>query len=242
MISFPTMLDSVHVPMVQNGCSKAEFDSTYPIHLHGIISQNEFQDSINNINRRISSNKILVTGAIVWALSTISGIILFIIDGITSGDSHDDGFPVLVAVGFALCSIGMIVFALGCFITLSRRGTRMIKAIAEESVKYSSRSPIPCSWRLDISRAGSQGYGNCCNNRVAYHLVIDIGRSVAPESVLYQSNPVAPNPLSIYEHQDDYAPPPYSSTLSEFCSDCIAPKRDSSTTFCTTCGQLFSAH
>ncbi|CAF3835123.1 unnamed protein product [Rotaria sp. Silwood1] len=137
MISFPTMLDSVHVPMVQNGCSKAEFDSTYPIHLHGIISQNEFQDSINNINRRISSNKILVTGAIVWALSTISGIILFIIDGITSGDSHDDGFPVLVAVGFALCGIGMIVFALGCFITLSRRGTRMIEAIAEESVKYS---------------------------------------------------------------------------------------------------------
>ncbi|CAF3024528.1 unnamed protein product [Rotaria sp. Silwood2] len=242
MINFPTMPNSVSVSMVQNGCLKAEFDSTYPIHLNGIISQNEFQESINNINRRISSNKILVTMAIVFGLSTISGIILFIVGGVKSGESHSHGFPVLVAVGFALGGIGMIVFTCGILITLFRRETRMRAAITEESIKYSSRSPIPCSWRLDTSRAESQGYGYRHNNQLIHHLVIDIGRSVAPGIVLYQSNPVAANPVSIYERQDYYAPPLYYSTLAEFCSNCNAPKGDSSSTFCTSCGHLFNAY
>ena len=42
------------------GCLKAEFDSTYPIHLNGIISQDEFRESIHRINRTFPSNKILI--------------------------------------------------------------------------------------------------------------------------------------------------------------------------------------
>ncbi|CAF4636822.1 unnamed protein product, partial [Rotaria magnacalcarata] len=50
MIGVPVNSNSVYVPMVQTGCLKAEFDSTYPIHLNGIISQHEFQESIHKIN------------------------------------------------------------------------------------------------------------------------------------------------------------------------------------------------
>ncbi|CAF2884358.1 unnamed protein product [Rotaria sp. Silwood2] len=98
MINFPTITDSVYVSMAQTGYLKTEFDSTYPIHVNGIISQNEFQNSINNINRKISSNKILIILAIIFGGNTTIGITLFIVGGIKSGESHDNGFPVLVAV------------------------------------------------------------------------------------------------------------------------------------------------
>ncbi|CAF4216904.1 unnamed protein product [Rotaria sp. Silwood2] len=142
MINFPTITDSVYVSMAQTGYLKTEFNSTYPIHLN----------------------------AISFGGNTTIGITLFIVGGIKSGESHDNGFPVLVA------------------------------------------------------------------------LVIDIGRSMASERILYQSNPISFNPVSIYEYQDYYAPPLYYSTLPQFCSNYNAPKRDSLATFCTTCGVLFSVH
>ncbi|CAF1252026.1 unnamed protein product [Rotaria sp. Silwood1] len=254
MISFPKTPNSVRVPIFQTGCLKAEFDSTYPIHLNGIISQNEFQESINKINRSVSQKKSLLILAIVFCLSTVSGVILIIVGAIKHSESHYDGFPVLsgeitnsnshndrcsvlIGVGIGLGIIGMIFCAFGCLITQFPRVVRMRKVIAEESMKYASRSPIPCSWRLDTSSVWSQGYGYPRNNRLHYHLVIDIGRSVAPGRVLYQSKPVAPESTSIFERQYNYAPPLYFSTLAGFCSNCSAPKRDSSATFCASCGQ-----
>ncbi|CAF3067770.1 unnamed protein product [Rotaria sp. Silwood2] len=75
----------------------------------------------------------------------------------------------------------------------------MQQAIAEESMKYSSRLPIPRSWTLDTSRVWFQGYGYRHNNQLVYHLFIDISHSAASGSVLYQLNQVAPDPASIYE-------------------------------------------
>ncbi|CAF3730892.1 unnamed protein product [Rotaria sp. Silwood1] len=221
MIDVPLNPNSVHIPLVSAGCLKVEFDSTYPIHLNGIISQYEFQESIKKINR---------------------GIIFFIIGGTTRINSRYKGFSVLIGVGIAFTTIGSIFFAFGCFAIQSRRIARMRQAIAEESMKYSSRSPIPCSWRLDTSRVWFQGYRYRHNNQLVYHLVIDIGRSAAPGSVLYQSNQVAPEPTSIYGRQDYYAPPPYSSTSTGFCSNCSAPKNDSSAKFCSSCGQSFNKY
>ncbi|CAF4588502.1 unnamed protein product, partial [Rotaria sp. Silwood2] len=139
----------------------------------------------------ISSNKILLILAIVFGLSVTGGIARI--------NSHNYGFPVLIGVGIALTAIGSVFFTFRCFITQYRRVAHMQQAIAEESMKYSSRLPIPRSWTLDTSRVWFQGYGYRHNNQLVYHLFIDIGHSVAPGSVLYQLNQVAPDPASIYE-------------------------------------------
>ncbi|CAF5047634.1 unnamed protein product [Rotaria sp. Silwood1] len=152
------------------------------------------------------------------------------------------GFLPLSGVGIALTAFEPMFSDFGCCMIQFGRVARIRQAIAEESMKYSSRSPIPCSWRLDTSRVWLQGYRYRHNNQLVYHLVIDIGRSAAPGSVLYQSNQVAPEPTSIYGRQDYYAPPPYSSTSTGFCSNCSAPKNDSSAKFCSSCGQSFNKY
>ncbi|CAF2871636.1 unnamed protein product [Rotaria sp. Silwood2] len=239
MIGVPINPNSVYIPMIQTGCFKSEFDSTYPIHLNGIINQQEFRESINKINRRISSNKILIIFTIGFCLTIIIGIIFFIVGGITNINSGKHGFPVLIGVGIAITAIGPIVCACGCFMIQSRRLGRLQQAISEESIKYSSRSPIGCSWRLDTSRAWFRGYGYHHNTQLVYHLVIDIGRSSNGRNLLYQSNQVAPDPTYFYEQQDNYAPPPYYSQLAAFCAHCNSPRQDLSAKFCSSCGHEF---
>ncbi|CAF4367476.1 unnamed protein product, partial [Rotaria sordida] len=74
MIGVLTNSNSVRIPIVQTGCCKAEFDSTYPVHLNGIISKDEFRKSINKINRIISSNKNLIILTVAFALTIIIGL------------------------------------------------------------------------------------------------------------------------------------------------------------------------
>ncbi len=152
------------------GCLKAEFDSTYPIHLNGIISPDEFRESINKINRKIISNKILIILAIVFTLSMIGGIILFIVGGLTSVNSRTYGFSPLLIVGICVTIFGSMFFSIGCCIVQFRRAARIRQVIAEESMKYSSRSPIPCSWRLDTGNVVG-GYGHH-NGQIGYHVSI----------------------------------------------------------------------
>ncbi|CAM2721868.1 unnamed protein product [Rotaria socialis] len=243
MIGVPVNSNSVYVPMVQTGCLKAEFDSTYPIHLNGIISQHEFQESINKINGRISSNKILMILGICFALCIIAGMIFFIIGGIANVNSREYRFPVLIGVGIALTTFGSLFFAFGCCAVQWRRVARMRQAITEESMKYSSRSPIPCSWRLNISRTFVGGYGYYNNNHIIYHLVIDIGRAAFERSGIYQSNQVVPLPTSSIGGYYNYAAPPsYSAQLTGYCSHCSQPRPDLSAKFCSSCGNSFNIY
>ncbi|CAF3468665.1 unnamed protein product [Rotaria socialis] len=222
MIGVPVNSNSVYVPMVQTGCLKAEFDSTYPIHLNGIISQHEFQESINKIN---------------------AGMIFFIIGGIANVNSREYRFPVLIGVGIALTTFGSLFFAFGCCAVQWRRVARMRQAITEESMKYSSRSPIPCSWRLNISRTFVGGYGYYNNNHIIYHLVIDIGRAAFERSGMYQSNQVVPLPTSSIGGYYNYAAPPsYSAQLTGYCSHCSQPRPDLSAKFCSSCGNSFNIY
>jgi hypothetical protein len=87
----------------------------------------------------------------------LGGFILFIVGGITAQSLSTHGFPVLIGVGFGIFFFGMIFQAFGCIILQSRRITRLRQAIANESMKYSMRSP-PCSWRLLSSRFITGGY------------------------------------------------------------------------------------
>jgi hypothetical protein len=66
--------------------------------------------------------------------------------------------------------------------------------------------------------------------------MIDIGRSDVPGSGVSYSNQGGPAPPLIFEHQDNFAPPPYSSQPTGFCSQCRAPLQDLTAKFCPTCG------
>ncbi|CAF4211058.1 unnamed protein product [Rotaria sordida] len=120
MIGVPVNPNSVCVPMVQN----------------------DFRQSINNINHRISSNKILIILAIAYGLIIAPGIVFFIVGGITNINSDKHGFPILVGIAIALTMIGLIVFGSGCCLIQTRCVARLRQAITTESIQYSSRSSI----------------------------------------------------------------------------------------------------
>ena len=82
------------------------------------------------------------------ALFLFGSFILFVAGGIDALNSHRTDFPLLVGVGFGLSCCGMIVCVCGCLTLQARYNTHVRETIAAESIKYSSRSPTPCSWRL----------------------------------------------------------------------------------------------
>jgi hypothetical protein len=133
---------------------KKEFDSTYPVHLNGIISPDEFRESINRINRTIISDKSLIIFTTVFTLSILGGTICYTFAGIEVVSSPPYVYVTLFIVGTVLSIFLPIFFGIRYCITQSQRAARTRKVIAEESMKYSSRSPIPCSWRLDTENHG----------------------------------------------------------------------------------------
>jgi hypothetical protein len=108
-----------------------------PIHLHGIISSDEFRDSIDKINRANHSNRVLILLRILMSFTLISRII-FLISGmiITVNDGHEH---------FYFIPIGILVMAIGgCFsMCLYRKINIQHDRRIRESMKYSSRLPIP---------------------------------------------------------------------------------------------------
>jgi len=139
---------------------KEEFDSTYPIHLNGIISQDEFRESIKRINHTIALNKIGILLVSIFALSIIGGMLFFIVLRITQA--------------IAIVTFRLILFGIGYCIAHFRGVPRIRQTIAEESMKYSSRSPIPCSWRLETTRDYFAGYGNRHNSQLVNRLSLII--------------------------------------------------------------------
>jgi len=102
-------------------------------------------------------------------LCLLGGMGLFIGGGITAVSSRTFGFPVLVGVGFGVFFLGMLVLGFGCCFVQIHRVNKMRKAIAHESMKYSTRSP-PCTWRLHSQRVWNGGYGNNRQSTVYYRV------------------------------------------------------------------------
>ncbi|CAF3730881.1 unnamed protein product [Rotaria sp. Silwood1] len=243
MINLPLHTNTIYIPMIQTGCLKAEYDSTYPIHLNGIISQYEFQESIKKINLTMSSNKTFIIFCwIIFALTLTIGTVCFAIGGVMATKSWTV-FYALLGIGIFMTTFGPIFFTIGLCVTYSKRATRIREAIAQESMKYSSRSPTPCSWRLDSSRTWFGPYGYYNNNyQMFYQLAIDIGSSVPQESVnrVHYSNKVAPQSTSYFGRQDNFAPPPYSIQMAGFCSRCGVARQDLTAKYCSSCGHSFN--
>jgi hypothetical protein len=155
------------------GCCNFEFDSAYPIHLTGIINRDEFQESISRINRALLSFKTyLIITWVTFALSIGGGTASIIIGGAIAGanNSVTTVFYVLLGVGVGLTTFGSVFFSIAYCIVYSQRIARMRQAIAEESMKYSSRLSIPCSWRLENLILPWGGYSYYNNHSPGYNV------------------------------------------------------------------------
>ena len=124
---------------------------------------------------------------IILILSIIGGVGLLLVGEMTTVHPHFSKFPplngerttvysspavfrLLIGAGIALLILGPLFTFIGCCLIQFQREARMRKAIAEESIQYSSRSPTPCSWRLETARnfLGEYGYHN--------HLVYQVSK------------------------------------------------------------------
>ena len=150
----------------QEGCSRVEFDSSYPSRLNGIISETEFRASMKNINRANSSRSRwkCYVGILAWCF--IVGIKLLSVSG------HESKIRIffspvnLFIFGSVSICLGIIIRAIDCS---SKPTNRLRQAIAVESAKYANRAPRPCRWRLDTTRTNSV-FDDEQHPHVAFHV------------------------------------------------------------------------
>jgi len=72
--------------------------------------------------------------------------------------------------------------------------------------------------------------------------VIDIGHSSPSGSGAFYSNQGNTESTFLVGQQNNYAPPPYSSSSTGFCSQCGASRPDLSAKFCSSCGHSFNKY
>ncbi len=70
---------------------------------------------------------------------------------LVSKSASQSNFIILLGTGVGVMGFASIFFPIGWCIIRMRRTTQMRKAIAEESKKYSTRSPTSCTWRLNVT-------------------------------------------------------------------------------------------
>jgi hypothetical protein len=135
MIAALPISDSITIQQKSGG-----FDTDYPARLNGIISEDEYLQSITNINRIDSPLKLCITFCgTLFVLPAIGTLLLIAI-------LPNDNTMVYFAV------FGVIILLLGpytLYMVLKEKHNRQRrKVIDEESAKYAMRSPTSCTWRL----------------------------------------------------------------------------------------------
>ncbi|CAF1627714.1 unnamed protein product [Rotaria magnacalcarata] len=234
MLVNPVHPDPIVVPMIRTGCMKHEFDSSYSIRLNGIISQDEYRQSMENINRaaRVNVSSIILT--LITCLCVITGIALFIVGGLTANTLRRSEFPVFVAIALALGGFGVVVGCIGFTIVRNSRERQMRRVIANESMKYSRRSQVPCTWRLNIIRMWRRGRGGGNGSK---HVVYQLSQNNA-----IHLNQLAPQAASYFPQQHNIYLPLNSSSNAAFCSQCGAPTQDPTANFFRSCGNVLNKY
>jgi len=126
------------------GCYKNGFDPTYSIGLNGIISQDEFREAIEKINRKISFDTAIIRLLVIFILGSVVGGTCLFTGYVQAHYFGRFGIPPIMGVGIVLILLSVIIEIAGVIIINSRRTARMREAIAEESMKYSLKSPSAC--------------------------------------------------------------------------------------------------
>ena len=180
--------DSIYIPVVQSkwtfsgslkhysenilaGCMTSEFDSTYRIQLIGILSPDEFQESMKKINQTLISMNNLITICFLIFIFGLPGALIFVMVQLvredTSAPSAPSNIGVLFGSAIVLSILVFISMAIAIFIVpIGLKRTREV--IAKESLKYRSRLPTPCHWRLEN---GDSRYAPCPSNNILSYRV-----------------------------------------------------------------------
>ena len=141
-------------------CKFREFNSDFPEELAGIMHPDEFQQSIANINdaRYMTLNEKMVFFALFSCL--VIGIIILIVGISLVWLRSSTERIVLISVGTVILTVVSVV-CVSALIAVSRLvETRMKEATATESIKYSTRRPMPIRWRLDTHHYTVEYGGN----------------------------------------------------------------------------------
>ncbi|CAF3313075.1 unnamed protein product [Rotaria socialis] len=158
--------------------------------------------------------------------------------GLTAKTFQRSGFPILFAIALALEVFGVFVGCIGFIIVRNSRESQMRRVIANESMKYSRRSPVPCTWRLNIIRTWRRGRGRGGGiKHIVYKLIIELSQTNAT-----YLNQRAPQATSYFSQQHNIYLPLNSTSNAAFCSQCGAPTQDSTANFCRSCGNALKKY
>ena len=123
-------------------------NSTYPSQLNGVIIQEEYRESISRINKARSLTGGLKYWSIILIFIAIVGLVSVIV-GLSTISESDEDYPAKLLLTGIFFSIFVCVAGLcTCGNCRSQRLKQIQEAVTEESARYSSRTPIPCRWRL----------------------------------------------------------------------------------------------
>ncbi|UJR11558.1 hypothetical protein I4U23_015738 [Adineta vaga] len=109
MIFVPTNENTIYIPTINKGCLKREFDSKYPNRLNGIITANQFKESMNNINKIISSRVFKIIARLILFICVLGGILLIILSNTAFPKPNLYGFPIIVFAGLMIVIANNIV-------------------------------------------------------------------------------------------------------------------------------------
>lgn len=197
---------------------KAKYDSSYPVKLNGIIGINEFQESIARINLAIPSEKWSIIIAIIPAISLVLGTVFlsYYRVALYTSSSEDNISPFLI-VGIIATCFGAISLSVLSVITTHQCKKKMGQAIAQESLTYSTRTPIPCTWKL-------QRFGNKVSYfrdifdwlDYSFQIAIDIGRPFNSRNEVGHSNQPANESRVSFNTQEHSTPRLYLNQFTGF--------------------------
>jgi hypothetical protein len=129
--------------------SRGQFHFDFPNELIGIIRPDDFQQSIDNMNRarRLTLSEKRLKFSLY--LNIVVGLILFLVGLVTIA-------TLISALWISLLSVGIVMYLSSCcilillFIRMNRSSEARLKnAVDEESMKYSTKLSVPNVWRLD---------------------------------------------------------------------------------------------
>ncbi|UJR34806.1 hypothetical protein I4U23_027587 [Adineta vaga] len=222
---------SVYISMVSNGCYNTGFDSTYPNQLNEIINPDEFQESLNNVNKSVISILLIIICILLPFLCMLGGGTLLIVGAVTSGASDASKSVLFLAIGGGILGFGLVSLIVGYCVMQAIQTSRMRKAVAQESEKYCNRSPAPCAWRLDTTTVTVTGYKGKRSSRRIHTLVITIGNPDHSENGQF-SNQISFQPSSTFSQRNQVFP-----SAPQFCSQCGMARQNQTAKFCSRCGQ-----
>jgi hypothetical protein len=127
------------------GCGSLQFNSEYPQELNGIITPEEFYQSMANINKAHRQTFWEVFFAWFGGLCAVAGFVLLVCLSIKTIQDHAVA-PVIIGGLCLLVLGGVISVSTGIMLKYSRP-IRVRNALADESSKYSTRFMLPFTWR-----------------------------------------------------------------------------------------------